>query len=94
MHDDTDLLLRGLVWALSRDPGEAATKLLGRVTATAAAAPRDAPGSPCARRTAVAAVPLLAGRDGETPARVLTRLSATVRNKAVRARVQAALIRP
>ncbi|MEU1965941.1 DUF4132 domain-containing protein [Micromonospora sediminicola] len=91
VHDDSDRLLRGLVWALSREPDEAATDLLAAVTAAASAAPRQASGFPHAQRTAIAAVHLLAGRDGEAPVRTLARLAATVKNKAVRARVQTAL---
>ncbi|MGC4869416.1 DUF4132 domain-containing protein [Micromonospora sp. DT53] len=91
LHDDTDRLLRGLVWALSRQPDERPTDLLARVTAAAAAAPRQAPGFPHAQRTAVAAIQLLAGRGGEAPVRTLARLAVTVRNKAVQSRVQSAL---
>ncbi|MGW3616340.1 DUF4132 domain-containing protein [Micromonospora arida] len=91
LHDDTDRLLRGLVWALSRQPDERATDLLARVTAAAAAAPRQSPGFPHAQKTAVAAIQLLAGRDGEAPLRTLARLAVTVRNKAVQSRVQTAL---
>ncbi|MFI7209931.1 DUF4132 domain-containing protein [Micromonospora maritima] len=91
VHEDSDRLLRGLVWALSRESGEAATDLLARVTAAASAAPRQASGFPHAQRTAIAAVRLLAERDGEVPVRTLARLAATVKNKAVRARVQTAL---
>ncbi|MDM4784537.1 hypothetical protein [Micromonospora sp. b486] len=93
VHEDSDRLLRGLVWALSRESDEAATDLLARVTATASAAPRQASGFPHAQRTAIAAVQLLAGRDGEAPVRTLARLAARVKNKAVRARVQSALAR-
>ncbi|MFG3556772.1 DUF4132 domain-containing protein [Micromonospora sp. NPDC047557] len=91
VHDDTDRLLRGLVWALSRERDGRATDLLARVTASAAAAPRRAAGFPYAPRTAIAAVRLLADRDGDVPLRTLARLAVTVRNKAVRSRVQAAL---
>ncbi|GAB3083814.1 DUF4132 domain-containing protein [Micromonospora schwarzwaldensis] len=91
VHDDTDRLLRGLAWALSRESGEAATDLLAGVTAVASAAPRQASGFPHAQRTAIAAVRLLAERDGETPVRTLARLAVTVKNKAVRSRVQTAL---
>ncbi|MET7963212.1 DUF4132 domain-containing protein [Micromonospora zamorensis] len=91
LHDDTDRLLRGLVWALSRQPDERATELLARVTAAAAAAPRQASGYPHAQKTAVAAIALLAGRGGEAPVRTLARLAVTVRNKAVQSRIQAAL---
>ncbi|MEO3773332.1 DUF4132 domain-containing protein [Micromonospora sp. B9E7] len=93
LHDDSDRLVRGLVWALSRQPDGWATDLLARVTATAAAAPRQASGFPHAQRTAVAAVQLLAARDGDAPVRTLARLAVTVRNKAVQSRVQAALAR-
>ncbi|MEV4481861.1 DUF4132 domain-containing protein [Micromonospora coxensis] len=93
VHDDSDRLVRGLVWALSREADEAATDLLARVVAAAAAAPRQAAGFPHAQRTAVAGVQLLAGRDGELPVRTLARLAVTVRNKAVQSRVQAALAR-
>ncbi len=93
VHEDSDRLLRGLVWALSRESGEAATDLLARVTAAASAAPRQASGFPHAQRTAIAAGQLLAGRDGEAPVRTLARLAVTVKNKAVRARVQSALAR-
>ena len=72
---------------------EAATDLLTRVTAAASAAPRQAAGFPHAQRTAIAAVPLLAGRDGEAPVRTLARLAVTVKNKAVRSRVHTALTR-
>ncbi|MGC5286323.1 DUF4132 domain-containing protein [Micromonospora sp. DT231] len=91
LHDDSDRLLRGLAWALSRQPDEPATDLLARVTTAAAAAPRQAPGFPHAQRTAVAAIALLAGRGGEAPVRTLARLAVTVRNKAVQSRIQAAL---
>ncbi|MGC4770283.1 DUF4132 domain-containing protein [Micromonospora sp. DT44] len=91
VHDDTDRLLRGLVWALSRERDERATELLARATAGAAAAPRQAAGFPYAPRTAIAAVRLLADRDGDVPLRTLARLAVTVRNKAVRSRVQTAL---
>ncbi|MBW4700494.1 DUF4132 domain-containing protein [Micromonospora sp. RL09-050-HVF-A] len=93
VHDDSDRLLRGLVWALSRESEAAATDLLARVTAAASAAPRQAAGFPHAQRTAIAAVQLLAGRDGETPLRTLARLAVTVKNKAVRGRVHTALTR-
>ncbi|MGW3889681.1 DUF4132 domain-containing protein [Micromonospora chokoriensis] len=93
LHDDSDRLLRGLVWALSRQPDEQATDLLARVTAAAAAAPRQASGFPHAQKTAVAAIQLLAARDGDAPVRTLARLAVTVRNKAVQSRVQAALTR-
>ncbi|MET8277974.1 DUF4132 domain-containing protein [Micromonospora sp. NPDC005174] len=91
VHDDTDRLLRGLVWALSRERDERATELLARATASAASAPREAAGFPYASRTALAAVRLLADRDGDVPLRTLARLAMTVRNKAVRSRVQTAL---
>ncbi|MFG1650110.1 DUF4132 domain-containing protein [Micromonospora sp. NPDC049275] len=91
VHDDSDRLLRGLVWALSRERDEEATDLLARVTATAAAAPRQASGFPHAQRTAITAVRLLADRDGDAPVRTLARLAGTVRNRAVRSRVEAAL---
>ncbi|SCF27076.1 DUF4132 domain-containing protein [Micromonospora chokoriensis] len=93
LHDDSDRLVRGLVWVLSRQLDERATDLLARVTAAAAAAPRQAAGFPHAQKAAVAAIPLLAERSGEAPVRTLARLSATVRNKAVQSRVQAALAR-
>ncbi|MET7705944.1 DUF4132 domain-containing protein [Micromonospora sp. NPDC005413] len=93
LHDDSDRLLRGLAWALSRQPDESATDLLARVTAAAAAAPPQASGFPNAQRTAVAAVQLLAGRSGEVPVRTLARLAVTVKNKAVQSRVQTALAR-
>ncbi|WP_433121644.1 DUF4132 domain-containing protein [Micromonospora sp. CA-246542] len=91
VHDDTDRLLRGLVWALSRERDERATELLARATTSAASAPRQAAGFPYASRTAIAAVRLLADRDGDVPLRTLARLAVTVRNKAVRSRVQTAL---
>ncbi|MGC4891594.1 DUF4132 domain-containing protein [Micromonospora sp. DT227] len=91
VHDDTDRLLRGLAWALSRESDEAATDLLAGVTAVASAAPRQASGFPHAQRTAIAAVRLLAERAGEAPVRTLARLAVTVKNKAVRSRVQTAL---
>ncbi|MGS2616599.1 DUF4132 domain-containing protein [Micromonospora sp. LZ34] len=91
VHDDTDPLLRGLVWALSRAGDDAATDLLARVTAVASAAPREAPGYPHAQRTAIAAVQLLAERRGEAPVRTLARLAVTVKNKAVQSRVRTAL---
>ncbi|GAA2190510.1 DUF4132 domain-containing protein [Micromonospora lupini] len=91
VHDDSDRLLRGLVWALSRDGDEEATDLLARATATAATAPRQASGYPHAPRTAIVAVRLLADRDGDAPVRTLARLAGTVRNKAVQSRVQSAL---
>ncbi|SCL50206.1 protein of unknown function [Micromonospora chersina] len=93
VHDDSDRLLRGLVWALSRGSDEASSDLLARVTAAASAAPRQASGFPHAQRTAIAAVQLLAERDGEAPVRTLARLAVTVKNKAVRSRVQSALAR-
>ncbi|MFI7604611.1 DUF4132 domain-containing protein [Micromonospora sp. NPDC049366] len=91
VHDDTDRLLRGLLWAASRDEGDAATEVLARAVSTAAAAPRHARGFPHAQRAAIAGVGLLAGRAGEAPARTLARLAVTVRNRAVRSRVDAAL---
>ncbi|MEU7924452.1 DUF4132 domain-containing protein [Micromonospora sp. NPDC049107] len=91
VHDDTDRLLRGLVWALSRERDERSTELLARATTSAASAPRQAAGFPYASRTAIAAVRLLADRDGDVPLRTLARLAVTVRNKAVRSRVQSAL---
>ncbi|MFD6566179.1 DUF4132 domain-containing protein [Micromonospora profundi] len=93
VHDDSDRLLRGLVWALSREADDDATELLAKVTATAAAAPPHASGFPHAQRTAIAAVQLLAGRDGEAPIRTLARLAVTVKNKAVRSRLNTALAR-
>ncbi|GGO25123.1 DUF4132 domain-containing protein [Micromonospora parathelypteridis] len=93
LHDDSDRLVRGLVWALSRQPDEPATDLLARVTAAAVAAPRQSSGSPHAQRTAVAAVQLLASREGEVPVRTLARLAVTVRNKALQNRIQTALTR-
>ncbi|MFC3505590.1 DUF4132 domain-containing protein [Micromonospora krabiensis] len=93
VRDDTDRLLRGLLWAASRDEDDAATEALARAVSTAAAAPRDARGFPHAQRTAVAGVGLLAGRSGTAPVRTLARLAVTVRNRAVRSRVEAALAR-
>ncbi|MEV1314982.1 DUF4132 domain-containing protein [Micromonospora arborensis] len=93
LHDDSDRLVRGLVWALVRQPDEPATDLLARVTAAAAAAPRQASGFPHAQRTAVAAVQLLGDREGEVPVRTLARLAVTVRNKALQKRIQTALTR-
>ncbi|MET8233443.1 DUF4132 domain-containing protein [Micromonospora sp. NPDC005298] len=93
VHDDSDRLLRGLVWALSRESDDDTTELLATVTATAAGAPRHASGFPHAQRTAIAAVQLLAGRDGEVPVRTLARLAVTVKNKAVRGRVHTSLAR-
>ncbi|MGC4748324.1 DUF4132 domain-containing protein [Micromonospora sp. DT201] len=93
LHDDSDRLIRGLVWALSRQPDERATDLLARVTAAAAAAPRQSSSSPHAQRTAVAAVQLLAGRGGEVPLRTLARLAVTVKNKAMLSRIQSVLTR-
>lgn len=90
-HDDTDRLMRGVVWALSRENDDAATVLLARVAEAAATAPREAAGYPHAQRTAVATVALLAGRAGAVPVRTLAGLSRTVRNRSVRARVEAAL---
>ncbi|NYF59994.1 DUF4132 domain-containing protein [Micromonospora purpureochromogenes] len=93
VHDDSDRLIRGLVWALSRESDDGATDLLARVVAAAAAAPRQASGFPHAQRTAIAAVQLLAQRGGEVPVRTLARLAVTVKNKAVQSRVQTALAR-
>ncbi|HEX5541926.1 MAG TPA: DUF4132 domain-containing protein [Micromonospora sp.] len=93
VHDDSDRLIRGLAWALSRQSDDGATDLLARVAATAAAAPRNASGFPHAQRTAIAAVQLLPDRGGDASVQILARLAMTVKNKAVQRRVQTALAR-
>lgn len=92
-HEDTDTLMRGLVWLLARDPGAPATDLLARVAVAAGSAATRSAGYPFAPRTAAAAVEALAERPGDVPPRALARLMLAVKNKALRARVAGALER-
>jgi hypothetical protein len=89
----SDDLLRGLAWMLSLDPSGAATGLLALAAARAAASDADSPRYPFAPQTAAAAVEILAARPGDVPACTLRGLAETVRNRALRARVDAALAR-
>lgn len=93
VHDDTDVLLRGLTCVLDHDPSDEATALIGRVALAAGSADSRSPGYPYAPRTAAAAVEILAGRGGDGPVQVLARLSVSVKNKALLTRVLAALQR-
>ncbi|WP_430785958.1 hypothetical protein [Actinoplanes sp. G11-F43] len=92
VHDDHDQLLRGVCWLLATDPSTPVSELLARV-ATAAGEPIGRSSAPRAVRTTAAAAEILAGRPGPAAARALVRLSLTVRNKALRTRVLAALDR-
>ncbi|MGW4940200.1 DUF4132 domain-containing protein [Actinoplanes sp. NPDC004185] len=87
--EDTDVLVRGLIWFAARDPGEEATALLARVAVRAGTA------SPVVRapRTAAAAVEILADRGGDAPVRALVRLALTVRSKPLLTRVRGAVER-
>jgi hypothetical protein len=89
----SDELLRGLAWMLSLDQSEQATELLALVAMTAGTAAQKSRGYPFAPQTAAATVEILASRPGEVPVRVLTDLSHTVANKALRARVETSLQR-
>jgi hypothetical protein len=91
VHEDTDALMRGLVWIVAADPGEEASATLARVALVSGAPPSRSVNYPTAPRVASAAVEALAGRDGDAAARALVALSQTVRSKPVKARVQAAL---
>ncbi len=90
VHDDTDCLLRGMIWVAAGDEGKEATELLSQVLTAAAEAPRG-PGYPRAPKTAAAAVAALVPRRGDTPLMALARTSLVVRNKALLSRVRAAL---
>ncbi|MET7396900.1 DUF4132 domain-containing protein [Dactylosporangium sp. NPDC005572] len=90
---DTDDLLRGLTCVLDLDPSEPATELIGSIALAAGAADAEFPGFPFAPKTAAAAVEVLARRGGDVPVRVLTRLSLSVKNKALLSRTHAALDR-
>ncbi|AEV87686.1 hypothetical protein ACWT_6674 [Actinoplanes sp. SE50] len=92
VHDDHDLLLRGLSWLLSLDPGEESTTLLGRVAATAATPWRQGGARLTAAMTAAATVEILTDRPGQAPAGVLGRLMNT-RSRPLRDRVWTALER-
>jgi hypothetical protein len=91
VHEDTDTLLRGLVWTLAADPGEQASATLARVAVVAGSPPSRSVGYPLAPRVAAAAVEALAERPGDLPARALVTLSQVVRYKSLKARVQTAL---
>ncbi|WP_238010637.1 hypothetical protein KZZ52_31070 [Dactylosporangium sp. AC04546] len=93
LHADNDSLLRGLTCLAALDPGDAATERIGRAAGAAAAADPRWAGYPYAPRTAAAAVEILAGRGGDAPPAVLSRLASTVRNKALLGRVRAGLDR-
>jgi hypothetical protein len=93
VHDDTDVLLRGLTCVLDHDPSDEATALIGRVALAAGSADPRSLGYPYAPRTAAAAVEILAMRGGDGPVQVLARLSVSVKNKALLTRVQGALQR-
>jgi hypothetical protein len=93
LRDDTDVLVRGLTGLLARDPSSEATAVLGGVVAVAGSAGRRSLGYPFAPKTAAAAIEILAGRSGDVPIQVLSRLVQTVRNKALNSRAQAALHR-
>jgi hypothetical protein len=88
VHDDTDRIVRGLIWTL----GDGDTELLARVAATAGAAGARSSGYPYAPRAAAAAVLSLGRHGGDSPLKTLARMSLTVKNKALNSRVQAALI--
>lgn len=90
-HPDTETLLRGLVWVVADRDEEWVTDLLAGVTSTAAGAFRHAPGFPYAPRVANAAVRALSRRPGPLPVSTLTRLAVTVRNRALRTRLESAL---
>ncbi|WP_433720606.1 DUF4132 domain-containing protein [Actinoplanes sp. CA-051413] len=85
--EDTDLLVRGLIWFAARDPES--TALLARVAVRAGTASSEVQ----APRTAAAAVEILADRGGDAPVRALVRLALTVRSKPLLARVRAAVAR-
>jgi len=92
VHDDSETLLRGLVWLLA-DADEAwVTPLLAAVTTHAATAFRDAPGFPHCPRLANSAVLVLSRRPGELPITTLCRLSLTVKNNALKTRLSNALL--
>ncbi|WP_238009951.1 DUF4132 domain-containing protein [Dactylosporangium sp. AC04546] len=90
---DADDLLRGLTCVLDLDPSESATELIGSVALAAGATGAGFPGYPFAPKTAAAAVEVLARRGGDVPVRVLSRLSLSVKNKALLSRTHAALAR-
>ncbi|MEV6842938.1 DUF4132 domain-containing protein [Actinoplanes sp. NPDC051411] len=92
IHEDTDTLLRGMVWLVAADPGEEASAALARAAVVAGSPPSRSVGYPIAPRVAAAAVEALAGREGDT-ARALVALSAAVRYKALKTRVSSALDR-
>jgi hypothetical protein len=82
VHDDTDVLLRGLTCVLDHDPSDEATALIGRVALAAGSADPRSAGYPYAPRTAAAAVEILAMRGGDGPVQVLARLSVSVKKGA------------
>jgi hypothetical protein len=96
VHDDTDVLLRGLTCMAATEPATATattTRLIERVARAAGSShPRQA-GYPFAPRTAAAAVEILAALPGDGPVRTLARLSLTVKNKGLLARIRSALDR-
>ncbi|TQS46853.1 DUF4132 domain-containing protein [Cryptosporangium phraense] len=88
LFDWSTTTLRGLVWLAASDPDEATTTLLAEV-AKAAGRPyaKGGPGVPRVAKLATAAVAVLEARDAQGPA--LVRLRDAVRNKPLRARIDA-----
>ena len=93
VSDDSDMLLRGLIWFAARDPGDETTGLLARVAVAAGTAPVRASTQVCAPKAATAAVTILADRPGDVSVRALARLSLAGRSKPLLSRVRAALDR-
>jgi hypothetical protein len=82
--EETDLLLRGLMWLAARDPADETTALLARVAVAAGSAPGRPSSQVCAPRTATAAVEILVDRPGDPPVRALARLASVVRSMPLR----------
>jgi hypothetical protein len=82
--EETDLLLRGLMWLAARDPADETTALLARVAVAAGSAPGRPSSQVCAPRTATAAVEILVDRPGDPPVRALARLASVVRSLPLR----------
>ncbi len=91
VHDDTDQLLRGLVWTVAGDDTDQTTELLAAVLRAAGSAPERAKGYPHAPRTAIATVVALSTREGDLPIATFARMTLAVKNKALLTRLHQAL---
>ncbi|GIH09323.1 hypothetical protein Rhe02_73900 [Rhizocola hellebori] len=91
LHDDTDRLLRGLMWTVAGETDDRTTELLAAVLRAAGSAPERAKGYPHAPRTAIATVTALSARPGELPIATFARMTLAVKNKALLSRLHEAL---